>query len=67
MLTESLTITGEAPSRLLRGDMTYLQTKAGEGIFSAGSVTFRGSLWRDGRPEGPISKVLENVLRRFVI
>lgn len=31
---------------------------------AAGSITFRGSLWRNGF-EGPVSRLLENVVRRF--
>jgi N,N-dimethylformamidase len=33
-------------------------------VFSVGSITFCGSLWRNGF-EGPVSRLLENVVRRF--
>ena len=37
---------------------------AGGAVFSVGSITFCGSLWRDGF-EGPVSQLLDNVVRRF--
>lgn len=52
------------PTRSLRADMVYFKTRAGGAVFSAGSITFCGSLWRNGF-EGPISRLLENVLRDF--
>jgi len=33
-------------------------------VFATGSITFCGSLWRDGFT-GPVSRLLENVVRRF--
>lgn len=33
-------------------------------VFSVGSITFCGSLWRNGF-EGPVSRLIENVVRRF--
>jgi N,N-dimethylformamidase len=42
----------------------YFNTPSGGAVFSVGSITFCGSLWRDGF-EGPVSQLLENVVRRF--
>ena len=50
---------------LVRGDMTIFETAKGGGIFAASSITFCGSLWRDGAFQGPVSTILENVVRRF--
>jgi N,N-dimethylformamidase len=66
MLTESLSLAGEPPAALVRGDMTYSVMPGGGAVFASGSITFCGSLWRDRKPEGPISTVLENVLNRFL-
>ncbi|MDR3510618.1 MAG: hypothetical protein P4L73_03220 [Caulobacteraceae bacterium] len=66
MLTESLSLTGAPPHELVRGDMTYTAMPGGGAVFAAGSITFCGSLWRDKKPEGAISTVLENVLNRFL-
>jgi N,N-dimethylformamidase len=63
MLTESLTMTGESPERLVRADMAYVETPAGGRIFSTGSITFCGSLWNGQGFEGPVSRILENVVR----
>lgn len=38
----------------------------GGAVFSVGSITFCGSLWRDGW-DGPVSRLLENVLQRFSV
>ncbi|PZR31123.1 N,N-dimethylformamidase beta subunit family domain-containing protein [Caulobacter segnis] len=65
MLTEALTMTGESPERLVRADMVYVETPAGGRIFSTGSITFCGSLWNGQGFEGPVSRILENVVRGF--
>ena len=49
---------------LARGEIVYFDTPSGGAVFSVGSITFCGSLWRNGF-EGPISRLLENVVRRF--
>jgi N,N-dimethylformamidase len=33
-------------------------------VFAVGSITFCGSLWQDGF-RGSVSRLLENVVRRF--
>ncbi|SFI57881.1 N,N-dimethylformamidase beta subunit family domain-containing protein [Caulobacter sp. UNC279MFTsu5.1] len=66
MLTESLTMTGESPERLVRADMVYVETPAGGRIFSTGSITFCGSLWNGEGFQGPVSRILENVVRGFL-
>ena len=33
----------------MRGEIVYFDTPAGGAVFSVGSITFCGSLWRDGR------------------
>jgi N,N-dimethylformamidase len=58
------TITGESLKDLLRAEIVYFETLGGGAVFSVGSITFCGSLWRDGW-DGPVSRLLENVLRRF--
>jgi N,N-dimethylformamidase len=65
MLTEALTVSGERPEALVRADMVYVETPSGGGIFSTGSITFCGSLWNGQAFAGPISQILENVVRRF--
>ena len=49
---------------LARGEIVYFDTPSGGAVFSVGSITFCGSLWRNGF-EGPVSRLLENVVRRF--
>jgi N,N-dimethylformamidase len=36
-------------------------------VFSAGAITFCGSLWGGAGFEGGVSRLLENVVRRFVV
>jgi N,N-dimethylformamidase len=38
----------------------------GGAVFAVGSITFCGSLWHDGAFQGPVSRLLENVVRRFI-
>lgn len=56
---------GESVESLLRADMTYFETPAGGAVFSVGSITFCGSLWRDGFV-GPVSQLLYNVIEEFM-
>ena len=65
LLGASNTISGENAPDLMRGEITYFDTPSGGAVFSVGSITFCGSLWRDGRFDGPVSRLLENVVRRF--
>lgn len=65
LLGASNTISGENAPDLMRGEITYFDTPSGGAVFAVGSITFCGSLWRDGRFDGPVSRLLENVVRRF--
>jgi len=64
VLAGPLTISGESVKDLVRADMVYFERPGGGAVFSVGSITFCGSLWRNGW-EGPVSRLLENVVRRF--
>jgi N,N-dimethylformamidase len=64
LLTHLTTVTGEKPEELIRAEIAYFETKNGGAVFSVGSITFCGSLWRNGW-DGPVSRLLENVVRRF--
>jgi N,N-dimethylformamidase len=66
LLVPSMSVTGESPAPLVRADMTLFYTLAGGAVFSVGSITFCGSLWRNGF-EGPVSRLLENVINRFLV
>ncbi len=57
--------TAHGPSDdFMRADMVYFETPEGGAVFSVGSITFLGSLWRNGF-EGPVSQLLYNVVTRF--
>jgi N,N-dimethylformamidase len=64
LLSHLATVTGETRAALVRAEIVYFTTPAGGEVFSVGSITFCGSLWRNGF-EGPVSRLLENVVRRF--
>ena len=64
MLGTVRTVNGEPVSTMIRADMVYFKTPSGGAVFSVGSMTFLGSLWRNGF-EGPISRLLQNVVARF--
>jgi N,N-dimethylformamidase len=64
LLSPIHTINGEKVEDLSRAEIVYFDTPSGGAVFSVGSITFCGSLWRNGF-EGPISRLLENVVRRF--
>lgn len=49
----------------VRGDMVYFETPNGGAVFSTGSIAWCGSLSDEGYA-GPVSRITENVLRRFV-
>ena len=63
-LSPGRTLSGEPDGDLVRADMVYFATPEGGEIFSVGSITFCGSLWRNGF-EGPVSQLLHNVVKRF--
>ena len=64
LLSHLHTVSGETPDELKRGEIVYFERAGGGAVFSVGSITFCGSLWREGF-DGPISRLLENVVRRF--
>ncbi len=64
-LTHTATWSGEPEADLIRADITYFETPSGGAVFATGAITFCGSLpWNDF--DNNISKMLENVLRRFL-
>ena len=64
VLAGRCTVSGERLEALMRAEIVYFETEGGGAVFSVGSITFCGSLWRNGF-EGPVSQLLENVVRRF--
>jgi len=65
LLSHIRTVNGEQPDALKRAEIVWFRVPGGGQVFSVGSITFCGSLW-DGRAfEGGVSRLLENVLRRF--
>jgi N,N-dimethylformamidase len=52
------------PHRFARADIAYLEYPNGGAVFSAGSICWRGSLSANDYA-GTVSRVTENVLRRF--
>ncbi|WP_025771185.1 N,N-dimethylformamidase beta subunit family domain-containing protein [Thioalkalivibrio sp. HK1] len=64
-LTHIVTWPGEPYRDLIRADMVFFETPAGGAVFSVGSITFCGSLPSEGF-DNDISRLLENVLRRFL-
>jgi N,N-dimethylformamidase len=65
LLTHVTTVTGDRPQALIRADIVYFETTAGGAVFSVGSITFCGSLSHNNY-QNNISRMLENVLRRFL-
>ena len=65
LLTHVTTVTGEWPKALIRAEIVYFETIAGGAVFSTGSITFCGSLSHNNY-ENNVSRMLENVLRRFL-
>jgi N,N-dimethylformamidase len=64
-LTHVATWPGDPPDALIRADMVYFETPNGGAVFSVGSITFCGSLSHNGYRNN-ISRIVDNVLRRFV-
>jgi N,N-dimethylformamidase len=64
LLSHLATVSGERPARLLRADMIYAELPSGGAVFSAGSITFCGSLSHN-HYDNNVSRILENVLERF--
>ena len=58
-------LSADMPDPLIRSDMLYFETAKGGAVFSAGSITFCGSLpWNDF--DNQISILLRNVVARFL-
>jgi N,N-dimethylformamidase len=64
LLSPMRALSGGLPKNEMRAEIVYFDKPGGGAVFSVGSITFCGSLWRNGF-EGPISRILENVVRRF--
>lgn len=64
-LTHITTLAGQPARDLIRADMCYFKVAGGGEVFSAGSITFCGSLMVNSG-HNPISRILENVVRRFL-
>ncbi len=64
LTSAAASLNGEPVADLSRAEIVYFDTPSGGAVFSVGSITFCGSLWRNGF-EGPVSQLLENVVRRF--
>jgi len=65
LLNHIMTVTGERPKALIRAEIVYFETIAGGAVFSTGSITFCGSLSHNNY-DNNMSRMLENVLRRFI-
>ncbi len=69
LLSHIATVSGEPVDELMRGEIVYFDTPSGGAVFSVGSITFCGSLWHNSLGQngftGPISRLLENVVRHF--
>lgn len=63
-LTHITTIPGQTHKALIRADMTWFDCPGGGEVFAVGSITFCGSLPVD-HFNNDISRILDNVLRRF--
>src|SRR5215831_6792150 len=64
LLTHVTTVNGERPKALIRAEIVYFETIGDGAVFSTGSITFCGSLSHNNY-ENNVSRMLENVLRRF--
>jgi N,N-dimethylformamidase len=64
LLTHTATLSGERREALVRAEIVYFDTPSGGAVFSVGSITFCGSLSHNAYGN-PISRLLENVVRRF--
>jgi N,N-dimethylformamidase len=56
---------GGSTSPLVRADMVFFETPRGGAVFAPGSISWCGSLSHAGY-ENNVSRVTENVLRRFL-
>ncbi|MBP0463066.1 N,N-dimethylformamidase large subunit [Roseomonas sp. PWR1] len=65
LLSHVNTVTGEKADALKRAEIVIFETPGGGAVFATGSITWCGSLWQAGAFQGPVSRIMENVLRRF--
>ena len=65
LLSRIGTISGEQVDALKRAEIVHFRTASGGEVFATGSITWMGSLWHEGAFGGPVSRIMENVLRRF--
>ncbi|MCI0754897.1 N,N-dimethylformamidase beta subunit family domain-containing protein [Teichococcus vastitatis] len=65
LLSHIATVTGESPEALKRAEIVFFEVPGGGAVFAVGSITFCGSLWNGTAFDGPVSRMLENVVRRF--
>ncbi|WP_241665462.1 N,N-dimethylformamidase beta subunit family domain-containing protein [Teichococcus oryzae] len=65
LLSHIATVTGESPEALKRAEIIIFDVPGGGSVFAVGSITFCGSLWNGTAFDGPVSRMLENVVRRF--
>lgn len=65
ILNHVATLPGEPAEDLIRSDMVYFELPGGGAVFSVGSITFCGSLSHNNYNNN-ISRIVENVLRRFL-
>jgi N,N-dimethylformamidase len=65
LLSHIATVTGESPEALKRAEIITFEVPGGGAVFAVGSITFCGSLWNGSAFDGPVSRMLENVVRRF--
>ena len=63
-LTHITTIPGQPHKALIRADMTWFDCPGGGEVFAVGSITFCGAL-PVNQGDNDISRILDNVLRRF--
>jgi len=64
-LLETPPITGGTQSVAVRSDVVYIPMRAGGAVFSVGSIAWTGALSHNGY-QNDISRITENVLRRFM-
>jgi N,N-dimethylformamidase len=65
MLTEAIPLSGGTVADIVRADMIYRENSRGGAVFSVGSITFCGSLWDGKAFQGPVSRILENIVCRL--
>lgn len=67
LLSHIATVSGEKVDELKRAEIVLFDTPGGGAVFATGSITWCGSLWKDGAFDGPVSRIMENVVCRFSV